>query len=135
MTRSFSALIALVLLGGAGRAQEPRLVLPNLRDVYSDKVNRPDPGKDVAKLYDSPREAALAAVEPAWLKSSASEAERLKTIMRLEGTAEGQLRRRFDMELWPVLEMTDSIKALNEVGRLARLDKNRWEAPADFIQR
>jgi tetratricopeptide (TPR) repeat protein len=69
-------------------------------------------------------------VEPAWLKSSASEAELLKTIMRLEGTAEGQLRRRFDMELWPVLEMTDSIKALNEVGRLARLDKNRWEAPA-----
>ena len=195
MTRSFSALIALVLLGGArAHAQEPRLVLPNLRDVYSDKVNRPDPGKDVAKLYDSPREAALAAfqagyksatatekrleramglfllslrrdptlakalfnlgilcaqnsrwsdaisfqsefqvqtgVEPAWLKSSASEAERLKTIMRLEGTAEGQLRRRFDMELWPVLEMTDSIKALNEVGRLARLDKNRWEAPA-----
>ena len=195
MTRSFSALIALVLLGGArAHAQEPRLVLPNLRDVYSDKVNRPDPGKDVAKLYDSPREAALAAfqagyksatatekrleramglfllslrrdptlakalfnlgilcaqssrwsdaisfqsefqmqtgVEPAWLKSSASEAELLKTIMRLEGTAEGQLRRRFDMELWPVLEMTDSIKALNEVGRLARLDKNRWEAPA-----
>ena len=195
MTRSFSALIALVLLGGArAHAQEPRLVLPNLRDVYSDKVNRPDPGKDVAKLYASPREAALAAfqagyksatatekrleramglfllslrrdptlakalfnlgilcaqssrwsdaisfqsefqmqtgVEPAWLKSSASEAELLKTIMRLEGTAEGQLRRRFDMELWPVLEMTDSIKALNEVGRLARLDKNRWEAPA-----
>jgi hypothetical protein len=26
--------------------------------------------------------------------------------------------------------MTDPIKALNEVGRLARLDKNRWEAPA-----
>ena len=192
---SFSALIALVLLGGArAHAQEPRLVLPNLRDVYSDKVNRPDPGKDVAKLYASPRQAALAAfqagyksatatekrleramglfllslrrdptlakalfnlgilcaqssrwsdaisfqsefqmqtgVEPAWLKSSASEAELLKTIMRLEGTAEGQLRRRFDMELWPVLEMTDSIKALNEVGRLARLDKNRWEAPA-----
>src|ERR1035438_10122169 len=70
------------------------------------------------------------AVEPAWLKSSASEVERLKTIMRLEGTAEGKLRRRLDTELWPVLEMTDPIKALNEVGRLARLDKNRWEAPA-----
>ena len=195
MIRSFSALLALVLLGGAlAHAQEPRLVLPHLRDVYSDNVNRPDPGKDIAKLYSSPREAALAAFqagyksataaekrleramglfllslrrdptlakalfnlgilcaqssrwsdaisfqsefqmqsagEPTWLKSSASEVERLKTIMRLEGTAEGQLRRRFDMELWPVLQMTAPIKALNEVSRLARLDKNRWEAPA-----
>jgi tetratricopeptide (TPR) repeat protein len=195
MIRSFSALLALVLLGGAlAHAQEPRLVLPNRRDVYPDNVNRPDPGKDIAKLYSSHREAALAAfqagyksatatekrleramglfllslrrdptlakalfnlgilcaqssrwsdaisfqnefqmqsaVELAWLKSSASEVERLKTIMRLEGTADGQLRRRFDMELWPVLEMTDSIKALNEVNRLARLDKNRWETPA-----
>src|ERR1035438_7927752 len=75
------------------------------------------------------------AVEPAWLKSSASEVERLKTIMRLEGTAEGKLRRRFDTELWPVLEMTDSIKALNEIGRLARLDKNPREALAPIRTR
>jgi tetratricopeptide (TPR) repeat protein len=69
-------------------------------------------------------------LEPAWLKSSASEVERLKTIMRLESTPDGQQRRRFDVALWPVLGMTDPIKALNEVSRLARLDKNRWEAPA-----
>src|ERR1035438_3592844 len=167
MIRSISALIALLLVGGAlAHAQEPRLVVPNLRGIHPEDTNRPDPGKDVAKLYASPREAALAAfqagyksatatekrleramglfllslrrdptlaaalfnlgilcaqssrwsdaiscqsefqmqpaVEPAWLKSSASEVERLKTIMRLEGTAEGKLRRRFDTELWPV---------------------------------
>ena len=196
MTRWCSVLMALVLLGGAlAHAQEPpRLVVPNLRGVHADDVNRPDPGKDVAKLYAGPREAALAAfqagyksatatekrleramglfllslrrdptlakalfnlgilcaessrwgdaisfqnefqmqpgLEPALLKASASEVERLKTIMRLEGSPEGQQRRRFDVVLWPVLGMTDPIKALNEVGRLARLDKNRWEAPA-----
>jgi tetratricopeptide (TPR) repeat protein len=196
MIRSFSALIALVLLGGAlAHAQEPpRLVVPNLRGIHPEDANRPDTGRNMVDIYATHREAALAAfqagyksatakeprleramglfllslrrdptlakalfnlgilcaqssrwsdaisfqsefqmqpaVDPAWLKSSASEAERLKTIMRLEGTAEGKLRRRFDTELWPVLEMTDPIKALNEVGRLTRLDKNRWEAPA-----
>jgi tetratricopeptide (TPR) repeat protein len=198
MIRSFSALIALVLLGGAlDHAQEPpRLVVPNLRGIHPEDANRPDTGRNMVPIYATPREAALAAfqagyksatakeprleramdlfllslrrdptlakalfnlgilcahaqverwsdaisfqsefqmqpaVEPAWLKSSASEVERLKTIMRLEGTPEGKLRRRFDTELWPVTQMTDPIKALNEVGRLARLDKNRWEAPA-----
>ena len=172
MIRSFSALIALVLLGGAlAHAQEPRLVVPKLRGVNLDDVSRPDPSKDVAKLYASPREAALAAfqagyksataaekrleramglfllslrrdptlakalfnlgilcaqasrwsdaisfqsefqmqsaVEPAWLKSSASEVERLKTIIQLDGTPEGKRRMQFDRDLGLVLKMTD----------------------------
>src|ERR1017187_388447 len=195
MIRSFSALLALVLLGGAlAHAQEPRLVLPNRRDVYPDNVNRPDPGKDIAKLYSSHREAALAAfqagyksatatekrleramglfllslrrdptlakalynlgilcalssrwsdaisfqsefqmqsaVEPAWLKSSASEVELLKTIIQLDGTPEGKRRMQFDRDLGLVLKMTDPIPALNAANRLPQRDKNFWEAPA-----
>ena len=195
MIRSFSALIALVLLGGAlAHAQEPRLVVPKLRGVNLDDASRPDPSKDVAKLYASPREAALAAfqagyksataaekrleramglfllslrrdptlakalfnlgilcaqssrwsdaisfqsefqmqpaVEPAWLKSSASEVERLKTIIQLDGTPEGKRRMQFDRDLGLVLKMTDPIPALNAVNRLAQRDKTFWEAPA-----
>ena len=64
------------------------------------------------------------------MKASQLEVVRLKTILRLEGTAEGKIRRRFDLALWPVLAMTDPIPALNEAARLVRLDKSRWEAPA-----
>jgi tetratricopeptide (TPR) repeat protein len=159
-----------------------------------DDASRPDPSKDVAKLYASPREAALAAfqagyksataaekrleramglfllslrrdptlakalfnlgilcaqasrwsdaisfqsefqmqsaVEPAWLKSSASEVERLKTIIQLDGTPEGKRRMQFDRDLGLVLKMTDPIPALNAVNRLAQRDKTFWEAPA-----
>src|SRR5450755_2657487 len=191
MTRSFSALIALVLFGGVlAHAQEPRLVVPRLRGVNLDDANRPDPSKDVAKLYASPREAALAAfqagyksatatekrperamglfllslrrdptlakslynlavlcaqgsrwedaisfqrefqmqpdLDPAWLKSSTAELERLRTISQLEGTPEGKNRRRFDREVWLVPHMTDSVKAINEISRLAPLDSTRW---------
>jgi len=69
-------------------------------------------------------------LDPAWLKSSTAELERLRTISQLEGTPEGKIRRRFDSELWLVLHMTDSVKAINEISRLAPLDSTRWEAPA-----
>jgi tetratricopeptide (TPR) repeat protein len=40
------------------------------------------------------------------------------------------VRRRFDARLWPVLQIRDPIKGLNEVAALTQLDKGRWEAPA-----
>src|SRR5450759_5076754 len=84
MIRSFSVLIALVLLGGAlAHAQEPpRLVVPKLRGVYSDDANRQDPAKDMVKLYSSPREAALAAFQAGYKSATAAE-KRLERAMGL----------------------------------------------------
>jgi tetratricopeptide (TPR) repeat protein len=63
----------------------------------------------------------------------APQIERLRLIASLEKTPEGQLRRRYDEALYPMLDrlakMTsaDAMAALSEVGKI---DPNRWEAPA-----
>ena len=74
MIRSFSALIALVLLGALAHAQDPpRLVVPNLRGIHPEDASQPDTGKDAAKLYANPREAALAAFQAGYKSATAKE--------------------------------------------------------------
>jgi hypothetical protein len=50
--------------------------------LYSDNVNRPEPGKDIAKLYASHREAALAAFQAGYKSATATE-KRLERAMGL----------------------------------------------------
>src|ERR1035441_7001772 len=84
MIRSFSALIALVLLGGAlAHAQEPpRMVVPNLRGIHPEDANRPDTGRNMVDIYATHREAALAAFQAGY-KSATAKEPRLERAMDL----------------------------------------------------
>src|SRR5579872_3193900 len=66
-------------------------------------------------------------------KAAAPQIERLRLISSLDVTPEGQRKRRYFEELYPVvtrlpnLRPADAMAALAEVGRI---DPKRWEAPA-----